>query len=146
MLAHLFTHWNIRFRAFASTCNVCDMDDAEVVLVMPVRFNGSTELVPLDRRYVVCISLVWEQGFRRGIFSETLGDGARWPPMEMEGLRQVLGRWEGVTQFKMECSFILSKAFPLSVVSTSWSPSYCATRRPCRMPRLCCRSRHHNHT
>ncbi|GLC43701.1 hypothetical protein PLESTB_000409700 [Pleodorina starrii] len=52
MLAHLFTHWSIQFRAFVSTANVSDLDDAEVVLVVPVRFNGSTELVPLDRRYV----------------------------------------------------------------------------------------------
>ncbi|GIL88698.1 hypothetical protein Vretimale_17282 [Volvox reticuliferus] len=52
MLTHLFTHWSIRFRAFASTSNVSDIDDAEVVLVVPVRFNGCTELVPLDRRSV----------------------------------------------------------------------------------------------
>ncbi|EFJ41014.1 hypothetical protein VOLCADRAFT_107850 [Volvox carteri f. nagariensis] len=52
ILAHLFTHWSIRFRAFVSTSNVSDIDDAEVVLVVPVRFNGSTELVPLDRKYV----------------------------------------------------------------------------------------------
>ncbi|GFR45826.1 hypothetical protein Agub_g7190, partial [Astrephomene gubernaculifera] len=50
ILAHLFTHWSIRFRALVSTANVSDLDDAEVVLVVPVRFNGSTELVPLDRR------------------------------------------------------------------------------------------------
>jgi hypothetical protein len=55
ILVHLFTHWSIRFRAFASTSNLTDLDDAEVVLVVPVRFNGSTELVPLERKYVVSV-------------------------------------------------------------------------------------------
>lgn len=53
ILTHLFTHWSIRFRAYASTAAIADIDDGECVLVVPVKFNGSTELVPLDRRIVV---------------------------------------------------------------------------------------------
>ncbi|KAG2431042.1 hypothetical protein HYH02_013473 [Chlamydomonas schloesseri] len=52
ILTHLFTHWSIRFRALASTAAIADIDDAECVLVVPVKFNGNTELVPLDRRIV----------------------------------------------------------------------------------------------
>ncbi|KAG2488279.1 hypothetical protein HYH03_013129 [Edaphochlamys debaryana] len=52
ILVHLFTHWSISFRAAVSTADVSDLDDAEVVLVVPVRFNGKKELVPLDRRPV----------------------------------------------------------------------------------------------
>ncbi|KAG2425295.1 hypothetical protein HXX76_013876 [Chlamydomonas incerta] len=52
ILVHLFTHWSIRFRALASTAAIAETDDAECVLVVPVKFNGNTELVPLDRRIV----------------------------------------------------------------------------------------------
>lgn len=53
VLTHLFTHWSMRFRALATTASVKDLDDAELVLVVPVKFNGKTELVPLERRAVV---------------------------------------------------------------------------------------------
>ncbi|KXZ52689.1 hypothetical protein GPECTOR_9g735 [Gonium pectorale] len=52
ILVHLFTHWSIRFRTLVSTADVADVDEAEVVLVVPVKFNGTRELVPLDRRNV----------------------------------------------------------------------------------------------
>ena len=53
ILTHLFTHWSIRFKAFVSTAVVTSIDDAELVLVVPVKFNGSIELAPLDRKPVV---------------------------------------------------------------------------------------------
>lgn len=53
MLAFLFTHWSVGFKAFVSCSRASTLEDADMMLVVPVKFAGSMELVPLERRVVV---------------------------------------------------------------------------------------------
>ncbi len=79
VLTHLFTHWSMRFRAFATTASVRDLDDAELVLVVPVKFNGKTELVPLERRAVVgSASWGWWEVGSRGFGATGEGSCTQW--------------------------------------------------------------------
>lgn len=59
VLAFLFTHWSVKFKAFVCCARVKDLDDAETVLVLPVKFAGTPELVRLERRVLVRFSDPW---------------------------------------------------------------------------------------
>eukprot|EP00798_Chlamydomonas_sp_ICE-L_P019149 gene19149-25759_t len=63
ILTFLFTHWSIDFKARAITKRV-DISDADTVLVVPVKFSGSKEMVPLERRSLrEGLNTVHELGF-----------------------------------------------------------------------------------
>ena len=53
ILAVLFTHWSVKFKALVCTAPAKDLDGADAVLVTPAKFSGTMEMVPLERRILV---------------------------------------------------------------------------------------------
>lgn len=50
ILTELFTYWSINFKALALCARVKEIRKAEVVKVVPKKFSGHTEIVPLRRK------------------------------------------------------------------------------------------------
>lgn len=57
ILTFLFTHWSTRFKAFVGCVRTTSINDAELVLVVPEKFQGSMEIVKLERRTLVSSGL-----------------------------------------------------------------------------------------
>ncbi len=53
ILAFLATHWSTRLAAAVSASTTTRLHDADKVLVVPEKFNGSMEIVKLERRVLV---------------------------------------------------------------------------------------------
>ncbi|CAM6077612.1 unnamed protein product [Sphagnum tenellum] len=81
ILTFLFSAWSVNFRCFVQATKVSDVHQADVVKVIPSKFSGSKEVVPLQmRKLIVPTALTTSSGeeiwfeFRRQrfIFSEQL--------------------------------------------------------------------------
>ncbi|CAK9272759.1 unnamed protein product [Sphagnum jensenii] len=81
ILTFLFSAWSVNFRCFVQATKVRDVHQADVVKVIPSKFSGSKEVVPLQmRKLIVPTALTTSSGeeiwfeFRRQrfIFSEQL--------------------------------------------------------------------------
>eukprot|EP00878_Enallax_costatus_P041670 GHUV01048512.1.p1 GENE.GHUV01048512.1~~GHUV01048512.1.p1 ORF type:complete len:145 (+),score=29.08 GHUV01048512.1:189-623(+) len=53
VLSFLFMHWNVSFKALVSFRKVAQLIDAEYVQVIPHKFSGKAEIVPLEIRQTV---------------------------------------------------------------------------------------------
>jgi hypothetical protein len=66
ILAFLFTHWSIRFKAFVSTSMVTSIDQADSFFVEPIKYIGKAELTALEKRTIVRMIVVHVIGLGGG--------------------------------------------------------------------------------
>jgi manganese-transporting P-type ATPase len=60
VLAFLFTQWSIRFKAHAGYKRATGIENADAVLVVPEKFQGSMEITRMERRTLVrLMSVCW---------------------------------------------------------------------------------------